>query len=54
MTARTEIRVRQIRRRTRQYRLRYLDDELYYGSYASFTQKAVIKADEMAYTIAGR
>lgn len=52
MTARTEIRVRQIRRRTRQYRLWYLDDELYYGAYAYFTQKAVIKADETAYTIA--
>ena len=52
MTARTEIRMRRIRRRTRQYRLWYLDDKLYYGVYASFTQKAVIKADETAYTIA--
>ena len=52
LSVRTEIRVRQIRRRTRQYRLWYLDDELYYGAYASFTQKAVINADEMAYTIA--
>ena len=30
----------------------YLDNELYYGAYATFTQKAVVKADETAYTIA--